>query len=401
MQDNRFFPEIHGNFGFGFMRLPMDGKEVDIEHTNRMVDIFMERGFNYFDTAHGYTEGKSETTLRQCLTERYPRDAYILTDKLSTHHFTKEEEIRPLFKKQLEACGVDYFDFYLMHAMDGEIYEKYRKCRAFETALEIKAEGGFRHFGISFHDRAEVLEQILSDYPEIEVVQIQFNYLDYEDMSVQSRKVYEVCEKYGKPVIVMEPVKGGSLVELPEEAQKVIDDLEQKKGVAVSKGDARVSEKKAANAAYAIRFAAGFPQIAMVLSGMSSEEQMDFNTGFMQDFRPLDEEETEALKEVCEVFRKTSMIACTSCRYCILENDCPKNIRIPELFSCYNLKTVFHNWNQDYYYDVQTRDCGKASDCIGCGACEKICPQHLPIREYLKDVAAEFEKKEEAEKSEG
>ena len=221
----QFYPEVHKKLGFGCMRLPMSNEEVDTAQMKKMVDMFLERGFNYFDTAHGYVGGKSETALKECLTSRYPRERYILTDKLSTHHFNKEEEIRPLFESQLEACGVDYFDFYLMHAQDENIFAKFERCNAYKVAYGFKAEGKIRHFGISFHDRAEVLEKILKAHPEIEVVQIQFNYVDYEDPSVESRKVYEVCEKYGKPVIVMEPIKGGSLLNLPDEAQKLYDEL--------------------------------------------------------------------------------------------------------------------------------------------------------------------------------
>jgi predicted aldo/keto reductase-like oxidoreductase len=270
---------------------------------------------------------------------------------------------------------VEYFDFYLMHAQDGEIFEKYKRCRAYEIALELKEEGKIRHFGISFHDRAEVLDRILTEYPQIEAVQIQFNYLDYEDPSVESRKVYETAVKHGKPVIVMEPVKGGSLVNLPEEAQRVLDDLHG-----------------GSNASYALRFAAGFENMMMVLSGMSTVEQIRENVGFMAEPVSLNEEEQEAIRRVREIFSSLNMIPCTACHYCVLDNDCPKNIPIPELFSCYNLKTTFHSWNQDYYYTIQTRDRGKASECLKCGKCERICPQHLEIRKLLVQVAQEFEK---------
>ena len=256
--------KIKKNFGFGCMRLPMKDGEVDTEQTCRMVDTFLENGFNYFDTAHGYLNGKSETALKACLTSRYSRDRYVLTNKLTNFFFKKQEDIRPFFQSQLEACGVDYFDFYLMHAQGADNFAYFKKCRAYETALELKAEGKIRHFGISFHDRAEVLEQILTEYPQVEVVQIQFNYLDYEDPAVESRKCYEVCRKYGKPVIVMEPVKGGTLANLPEEAKAVLDGL-----------------KGGSPASYAIRYAAGFEGMLMVLSGMSSMEQMEENIGFL------------------------------------------------------------------------------------------------------------------------
>ena len=372
---NKFFPEINGKFGFGCMRLPMVNGEVDMPQFCEMVDAFLDSGLNYFDTAHGYLSGKSELALREGLTSRYPRDRYILTNKLSTHFFTQEDQIRSLFEEQLRACGVEYFDFYLMHAQDGEIFEKYKRCRAYEIALELKEEGKIRHFGISFHDRAEVLDRILTEYPQIEAVQIQFNYLDYEDPSVESRKVYETAAKHGKPVIVMEPVKGGSLVNLPEEAQRVLDDMHG-----------------GSNASYALRFAAGFENMMMVLSGMSTLEQIRENVAFMAEPVSLNEEEQEAIRRVREIFSSLNMIPCTACHYCVLDNDCPKNIPIPELFSCYNLKTTFHSWNQDYYYTIQTRDRGKASECLKCGKCERICPQHLEIRKLLVQVAQEFEK---------
>ena len=367
---------IKKNFGFGFMRLPMVDNEVDYKQTIRMVDTFLAEGFNYFDTAHGYMGGKSESILKHCLTFRHPRDHYVLTNKLSTHHFTTNEEIRPLFQQQLELCGVDYFDFYLMHAQDRSIFKKYKQCRAYETALELLSEGKIRHFGISFHDTADVLEQILTEYPQIEVVQIQFNYADYEDDSVQSRKCYEVCRKFQKPVIVMEPVKGGNLATLPPKAQAVFDQLHG-----------------GSNASYAIRFAAGFEGVMMVLSGMGSMDMLNDNLSYMKHFVPLSAEERAAIDQVCGIFRSQDLIPCTACSYCT--ERCPKGIPIPNLFACMNSKKQFHDWNADYYYEVHTGSAHKASDCIGCGACEAICPQHLSIRALLGDVADEFERKEE------
>ncbi len=371
------FDQVKKNFGFGCMRLPMKGEEVDIPQTKEMVDAFLEAGFNYFDTAHGYLQGKSETALREALTSRYPRSQYILTDKLTNFFFKKEEDIRPFFASQLEACGVDYFDFYLMHAQGAENFKFFKACRAYETAFALKEEGKVRHVGISFHDRAEVLEQILTEYPQIEVVQIQFNYLDYDDPAVESRKCYEVCRKYGKPVIVMEPVKGGNLVNLPENAKKILDELHG-----------------GSPASYAIRFAAGFEGIMMVLSGMSSMEQMEDNLSYMKEFQPLNDQEKLAVQKVRDIFHSMNLISCTSCRYCVA--GCPKHISIPDLFAVMNTKQIHHDWNADYYYNVvhTSGEKGKASDCIQCGKCEQACPQHLPIRDLLVKVAAEFEKGE-------
>lgn len=368
--------KVKKNFGFGCMRLPMNGDQVDIAETTRMVDEFLAQGFNYFDTAHGYIGGKSELALKECLTSRYPREAYSLTDKLTDSYFKTETDIRPFFESQLEACGVDYFDFYLMHAQNADNFKKFKACRAYETAFALKAEGRIRHVGLSFHDRAEVLDQILTEYPQIEVVQIQFNYLDYDDIAVQSRKCYEVCRKHGKPVLVMEPVKGGSLVNLPEEAKKVLDDLHG-----------------GSPASYAIRFAAGFPGMMMVLSGMSNMEQMKDNLSYMRDFKPLNETELAAVNKVQEIFHKMNMIPCTACRYCV--EGCPKQISIPDLFAIMNIKQLHHDWNADYYYEeVHTAPGRRASDCLKCGKCEKICPQHLPIRKLLEEVAKEFDKPE-------
>lgn len=365
---------IEKKLGFGCMRLPMRDKEIDTEVFSAMVDAYLKAGFNYFDTAHGYHNGQSEVALAKCLTSRHPRGSYILTNKLSSPHFQKEEDIRPLFQSQLEICGVEYFDFYLMHAQDSQNFKKYKACRAYETALQLQAEGKFRHFGISFHDKAAVLDQILTEYPQVEVVQIQLNYMDYEDASVEARKVYEVCRRHGKPVIVMEPVKGGCLAKLPPDAQAVFDAL-----------------GGASAASYAIRFAAGFDGIMTVLSGMSDMDMLLDNMGYMQDFRPLSDTERAAVDKVCAILKAQDTIPCTACRYCT--EGCPANIPIPDLFACLNEIRTFRNWIPRYYYGVHTHNAGKAGDCLRCGLCEDICPQHLPIRDLLSDVSQEFDKK--------
>lgn len=368
------FANIQKKLGFGCMRFPMANGEVDLPVVKQMVDTFLEMGFHYFDTAHGYLDGKSETALRECLTSRYPRERYILTNKLSFNFFDKEEDIRPLFQKQLESCGVTYFDFYLMHAQDQKAFAKYKRCRAYETALQMQKEGLFRYFGISFHDRAEVLEQILTEYPQIQVVQLQVNYVDFEDEAVQSRKCLEVCRKHGKPVIVMEPVKGGSLVNLPPEAKAIFDSLDG-----------------GSYASYAIRFAAAQEGVFMVLSGMGDMSMVQDNCGYMQDFVPLNDREQAAVNAVCGIFRGLGTVACTGCRYCM--EVCPKQIAIPAIFACLNAKKIFQNWSSAYYYrNSQGPGVGKASDCVACGACEESCPQHLPIRELLKTAVGEFEK---------
>ncbi len=367
------FENVKKNFGFGCMRLPMKNGRVDYEHFNRMIDVFLENGFNYFDTAHGYLGGLSETAIRDCLVSRYPRNAFVLTNKLSENFFRTEKDIRPLFELQLKCCGVEYFDFYLMHAQNAVNFEQYRRANAYETAFALKREGKVRHVGISFHDSAEVLDRILTTYPDIEAVQLQFNYLDFESPEVQSRKCYEVCRKHQKPVIVMEPVKGGRLAQLPTAADEILR---------------RAGE--GTNASYALRFAAGFEGVFMVLSGMSDNAQAADNIRTMKDFRPLSEEEQRAVQEVVFTLKRQEEIPCTACRYCT--DGCPKHISIPDLFSCLNRKRRDRDWNSGVYYRTYTQGGrGKASDCIACGKCEKICPQHLEIRKLLKEVARTFE----------
>ncbi len=367
--------ENEKKLGFGCMRLPMKDEEVDYDEFNKMIDYYMEQGFNYFDTAHGYLGGKSETAIRDCLSARYPRESFVLTDKLTKPYFNSEEDIIPFFEQQLELTGVEYFDYYLMHAQDREIYKHFEKCHAYEVASKLKEQGKIKHLGISFHDTADILEKILSEHPEIEIVQIQFNYIDFKDPGVQSEKVYNVCRKFNKPVLVMEPVKGGGLIRLPEKAKKVLDELNQGKNLSY--------------ASYAIRFAASFDGMYKVLSGMSNLEQLKDNVSYMKDFSPFNDEEFKAIDKVRNILKSLGGIPCTACRYCV--DGCPMRISIPDLFACYNAKKQFNDWNSTYYYNIHTKENGKASDCIKCGQCEGICPQHLKITELLEKVSETFE----------
>ena len=359
---NPFFPELKKNFGFGMMRLPVTDGKVDMELTARMVDAFLEAGFQYFDTAHPYLDGQSEVAVRECLTSRHPRDRYILANKLSYRFFETEEDILPFFHRQLETCGVDYFDFYLIHANSAVRHPKFTNTRAYDILQELKAAGKIRHVGMSFHDSAAVLEQILADRPELDFVQLQINYADYEDPTVESRKSYEVCRKLGKPVFVMEPVKGGSLINLPQPALDLMTE-------------------NPAN--YAIRYAAGFEGIAMVLSGMSDMAQMEENIGFMKDFRPLTDEEQQMIGKVRTIYQARHRIPCTACRYCT--EVCPAGIPIPEIFTWVNAKGSETPPAEDYSaFDPN------AGACLGCGQCEAACPQHLHIPDLLKDIHENF-----------
>jgi len=361
---NTFFPEIKKNFGFGCMRFPMAGEEVDTDQVIKMVDAFMEAGFHYFDTARPYHSGKSELILKQCLTSRYPRESYILTDKLSAGCFEKAEDIRPLFDSQLEHCGVEYFDFYLFHAMSAQRHQLFTDMGAYDIVKQLKQEGKIRHIGMSFHDSAEVLDRILTERPEIEVVQLQLNYVDWSDPKVQSGACWEVCRKHGKPILVMEPVKGGSLADLPEKA---------------------VAQMTSGSpASYALRFAAGVEDVVMVLSGMSNMDQVLDNIATMKDFRPLDEKEMETIDNVRTIYQALHKIPCTACRYCT--DGCPAGIDIPELFACLNDKRRDVEGSDARYASQAV----KADACVECGQCESACPQHLHIRELLKGVASAF-----------
>lgn len=361
------FPEIKKNFGFGCMRLKMDGENVDYNEFNKMIDAFINAGFNYFDTAHGYISGKSEIAIGKCLSARYNREDFVLANKLSDWYFEKEEDIIPLFESQLQICGVDYFDFYLFHCLTRKSYPKHKECNTFEIVKKLKAEGKIKHIAMSFHDTADILDMILSEQPSIEVVQLQINYLDYDDPAVQSKACYDVAVKHGKKVIVMEPVKGGALVNLPDKAAKVLDDL-----------------NGGSYASYALRYTASYPEVFMVLSGMGSMDMMTDNLNTFSPFVPFSDEEFEATDRVREIVREVSQIPCTACAYCT--EVCPKNIPIPTLFATYN-KVLSAKITGGEAKESFPKDKGQASDCIKCGKCEKICPQNINIKEQLEKIA--------------
>ena len=362
---NTAFPEIQKNFGFGCMRFPiLENEQVDTAAVTQMVDAFLEAGFNYFDTARPYHNGTSESVLRECLTSRYPRDRYVLTDKLSPTQFETEAEILPLFESQLERCGVDYFDFYLFHANSAIRHEKFTNTRAYEIARELKAAGKIRHIGMSFHDSARVLDKILTEHPEIEVVQLQINYVDWDDTKIQSRKCYEVCRKHGKPVMVMEPVKGGTLVNLPEAALKELN----------GKSPAEL----------AIRYAAGLDDVCMVLSGMSNLEQMQENVAFMKEFQPLTFQEQQMVAQARTIYQSQTRIPCTKCRYCV--KGCYGQIDIPAVFSCYNDVLEGKEGSEEAYKTLARG----ADRCVGCDMCCHVCPQGLNIRMLMKQINDRF-----------
>ncbi len=360
------FSEIKGNLGFGCMRLKMIDDEVDKAEFCRMIDAFIDAGFNYFDTAHGYIDGKSETAIRDCLSARYKREEFILANKLSNWYFEREEDVIPLFENQLKLCGVEYFDFYLFHALNTEAYAKHKKCNTFEIVKKLKEQGKIKHIAMSFHDAAEVLDTILTEQPYIEAVQLQINYLDYDDPTVQSKACYDVAVKHGKKVIVMEPIKGGALVNLPKTAADALKLL----------GDG-------SQASYALRYAATYPEVFMVLSGMGNMDMMNDNIKTMKSFVPLKEEEVKILDNVREIIREVNQISCTKCNYCA--EVCPSNIPISQSFSVYNDYLAAKTSHGDAKR-VLILQKDSINSCIKCGKCESNCPQNIKIREELEKI---------------
>ena len=361
--------------GFGLMRLPkVEGtKDIDLEHTKKMVDAFIEAGGKYFDTAYVY-EGSEEAT-KAALCERYPRESYYLANKLNASDFAckSEEEAKNEIHVSLERTGADYFDFYLVHGIDETNKEKYEKYGIWEYVRQLKEEGLIRHYGFSFHDSPELLEELLTEHPDAEFVQLQINYSDWEDHLIASRRCYEIATQHGKPVVVMEPVKGGALADPP---QKVKDILQQ-------------ANPDASPASWAIRFAASLPNVMMVLSGMSNLEQMEDNLSYMRDFQPLSEEEQQVVKVAREALLQFDRIACTGCHYCT--PGCPMEIHIPEIFAVMNVYKMYGDLNEarrDYGWRPKGP---KASECVQCGQCEDACPQHLPIISLLEEVVETLE----------
>lgn len=366
--------------GFGCMRLPLldkdDQKSVDMEQMKKMVDLFLEQGFTYFDTAYMYHDFTSEIAVREALVKRHPRDSFTLATKMPIMAMKTKDENERIFNEQLEKCGVDYFDYYLLHNVNAAFYDNAVKIGVFDFVKKMKDEGKIKKIGFSYHDDADYLDKVLTEHPEVEFVQLQINYLDWNDAGVQSGKCYEVARKHGKPIVVMEPIKGGRLANVPE---TVKDKFES-----VNPGMSAAS--------WAIRFAASHEGIITVLSGMSDIDQLKDNISYMKDFKPLNEKEMETIESAVEAIKSTVAVPCTACRYCIKE--CPKDIQISDYLALYNLEkntppVDFPIYGM--YYSNKTVNHGKASDCIGCKKCEKVCPQHIKISEWMKEVAKAFE----------
>ena len=369
--------------GFGLMRLPVldrtDESTINIEEAKQMTDLFLEKGFTYFDTAWMYHGFRSENAVKEILVDRYPRDSYTLATKLHCGFFDTPEGRDEFFAKQLEKTGAGYFDYYLIHGIDKGNIAKYEKLDCFRWLQAQKDAGLVKHTGFSYHDDPKLLDEILTRHPEVEFVQLQLNYLDWESEWIQSRACYETVRKHGKAVTVMEPVKGGTLARIPEEGEALFRGMDPSMSVP----------------SWAIRFAASLPGVMVVLSGMSSLDQMRDNLSYMEDFTPLSEQERKTCFHVAEIINAQITVPCTGCSYCT--EGCPQNIPIPKYFSLYNEDCredmEAKGWTVNFAnYERLTETFGKASDCVECGQCEEICPQHLPVINYLKDVAKHYEK---------
>lgn len=364
--------------GFGLMRLPLtdpeDKKSIDIEQTCRMVDEFLARGFTYFDTAWMYCKFESENAIRKALVERHPRESYTLADKLHSAYLTCADDRDRIFDEQLRKTGVDYFDYYLIHDIEAPHYEIYQKYDCFNWLRDKKAKGLVKQMGFSFHDTPELLDQVLTEQPDMDFIQLQINYLDWESDNIQSRKCYEVARRHGVDIIVMEPVKGGTLANVPPAVQGLF----------------RSYDSAASVPSWAIRFAASLEGVKMVLSGMSNMDQLLDNTGYMADFKPLSDEEMLLVHRAAELINSTVAIPCTGCAYCV--EGCPQSIAIPQYFALYNAEgQASESAVHSERYQRLTAKFGKPDDCIECGQCESICPQHLPVVEHLASIAKRFE----------
>lgn len=361
---------------FGLMRLPLlsdDPTDIDKEQLTKMIDEFIGNGFTYFDTAYPYHRGMSEVIFGELVASRYSREKYTITDKMPIYYIKEEEDLPRYFEEQLVRCKVDYFDWYFLHAMNKNHYETSKRTKAFEFLKRMKEEGKIKHIGFSFHDTYDVLDMMLNEHPEVELVQLQINYLDWDDPVIQSRLCYEVALKHGVDLTIMEPLKGGLLANiLPE-----IGDIFKKENPDLSV------------ASWGIRWCASLKNVIAVLSGMSTLEQVKDNVSYMKDFETLNNHELEVVDKVAEKLKDAVAIKCTRCNYCV--DGCPQNIAIPRYFRLYNIKKSFvtNNNIQNEYNDLTT-NFGKPDDCIECGQCESKCPQKLNIIKYLKDVKELF-----------
>ena len=369
------------NLGFGMMRLPLldedDFKSIDYEQVNLMVDTYMDAGFNHFDTAYIYHDGIGEDAFKKCVVERYPRDSFKIATKLPLFVITEESQLEPLFGEQLRNCGVEYFDYYLLHNVSGFTETAWKNVDLYSFVQKKKEEGLIKHIGLSTHGNAEFLEEILFEHPELEFVLLQINYLDWEDEGIESRKCLEVARKYEKQVMIMEPYKGGFLADVPDEAEKLMKEHNPDRSIV----------------SWAMRFVANL-DACVVLTGASTLEQLENNIEEYKNADPLNDEELRILEDVSQIINSNITVNCTKCRYCV--DSCSEDIDIAKLFDLYNKHNLLDTdeWTPhgNAYLNYSKLDSvGIASDCIECEACIEECPQQINIPEVLKDVAKTFE----------
>ena len=370
---SEYFGKETPKLGFGLMRLPTNENGHDVEQVKKMVDLFIEAGFTYFDTAFVY--GHSEETTSEALVKRYPRNAYTLATKMNAQAFNEEDKTKAEFETSLKRTGAGYFDYYLLHAIMENNYQMYNDFGIWEFAKEKKEQGLIKYLGFSFHDGPQLLDRILTEHPEVDFVQLQINYEDWENPAITSRANYEVARKHGKSIVVMEPIKGGSLANPPEKVKELFDKY----------------NPNMSYASWAIRFAASLDGVITVLSGMSNLQQMEDNLSYMKNFMPLNEEEQHIIQEAQRIIGNSSTIPCTACHYCT--DGCPMNIHIPEIFKAAN-KHLGNGLMADAKkaYDEATKEGSLASECIDCKQCEGVCPQHLEITNLLAKCAKLLEK---------
>ncbi|HBE81072.1 MAG TPA: Fe-S oxidoreductase [Firmicutes bacterium] len=360
--------------GFGFMRLPMIGAEIDIEQTKAMVDLFMSKGFSYFDSSWAYIGGKSEEAMKTAIVDRYPRESFQIATKCPVWIVKTAAEAKNMFQTSLARTGAGYFDFYLLHNLGDSRTQSFDEFGMWDYVHELKEKGLVRHIGFSIHDKADALDKILTEHPEMEFVQFQLNYDDWESPTIQARKCYEVAKKHHKPIVVMEPVKGGLLAQPPESIRKIFAD----------------ANPHVSLASWAIRYAASLDNIITVLSGMSTIDQVRDNVSFMENFQPLNQNELAVIEKARQALSEIPSIPCTACQYCV--KGCPQNIFIPNVFATYNRRLIYNDLvGAKSRYGLENRMYGKASDCVACGNCERVCPQHIGIIENMKTIAREFE----------
>ena len=360
--------------GFGFMRLPMIGKDIDIEQTKEMVDLFMSKGFSYFDSSWAYNGGKSEEAMKTAIVDRYPRESFQIATKCPVWFVQTEEEAKNMFWTSLKRTGAGYIDFYLLHNLGDSRTKIFDDFGMWDYVRGLKEKGLVRHIGFSIHDKADALDKILTEHPEMEFVQFQLNYADWESPTIQAQKCYEVALKHHKPIVVMEPVKGGNLANLTESIRKIFED----------------ANPNVSLASWAIRYAASLDNIITVLSGMSTIDQVRDNVSYMEKFQPLNQDELAVIERASKAISEIPSIPCTACEYCV--EGCPQNIPIPNIFAAYNRKLIYQDLaSAKGNYGFATRTSGKASDCVACGDCEQVCPQHIEIIQNMNTIGQELE----------